>query len=205
MTTREHVPEDMLEALAMGKLSSSESDRVEDHLLLCEKCQLLYSEAEEFAQLARACAASSKARGREATPQRDWPHRIVAAVRLHPFRATGGALALAALIVITASIREPVVYRDLALTTMRGVDPVNVSTAKSHLRLRLDLRELPPVPLFHVAVVDASGASVFDLQLPASQAKAGVEIAKSLSRGTYWVRLSEPGGQLLREYPLQIQ
>src|SRR5690242_3124337 len=101
MTTREHVPEDILEALAMGKLSSPESDRVEDHLLLCERCQLLFSEAEEFAQLARACAASSKARGPETIPQRDWPHRILAAIRFHPFRVTGGALALAALIAIT--------------------------------------------------------------------------------------------------------
>ena len=43
-----HIPDDLLEVYAMGKLSDHESEPVEEHLLLCPVCQEQLAELDDF-------------------------------------------------------------------------------------------------------------------------------------------------------------
>lgn len=208
MTTDQHVLEEILEALAMGRLPESEADRVEDHILVCEKCRLRFEQCEEFLRAARTAAA--RIRAREAVPARPtFASRIFTVVPSRPFWAVGGVLAFAALTVFSLG-RQPagaVTYRELSLTATRGIDEVSSVSSGALLRLKLDLRDLPSLSAIRVLVVDAQGLPVFDVLVPTGQATTpGIEITKRLPPGTYWVRVLEPagGGKLMREYPLQL-
>ena len=77
------------------------------------------------------------------------------------------------------------------------------------LRLHLDLTELDQLPVYHVAVVDASGDPVWETdQRSEGRDKLPVAVSKRLVPGTYWVRLMDTtvgARRLLREYPLELR
>ena len=50
----EHVPEDDLELYAMRSLPAPESERLEDHLLICQSCQDRLQSTDEFVAAMRA-------------------------------------------------------------------------------------------------------------------------------------------------------
>lgn len=52
-----HVPEDVLERYAMGRLSGEECEPVEEHLLLCAVCQRSLEQTDEYIRVAQAATA----------------------------------------------------------------------------------------------------------------------------------------------------
>ena len=58
VTLEGHVPEDSLEAYAMGMLSSEECVLIEEHLLICPTCQRDLEAVDDYIQVARAAIAA---------------------------------------------------------------------------------------------------------------------------------------------------
>jgi hypothetical protein len=57
-----HIPEDTLENYGMGRLDSLACPDVEEHLLICESCQMRLEEIDEYTRVAKAAAQSTKSR-----------------------------------------------------------------------------------------------------------------------------------------------
>ena len=53
-----NLPDNLLEAYAMGKLTDQESRPVEEHLLLCPVCQKRLEDLDDFLQVVRAALES---------------------------------------------------------------------------------------------------------------------------------------------------
>ena len=48
---KDHIPEELLEAYAMGKLSAPRNASLEEHLLVCHACQSQLHETEEYVRV----------------------------------------------------------------------------------------------------------------------------------------------------------
>jgi hypothetical protein len=207
MTLNQHVLEETLEALVMGRLQTVESERVEDHLLGCEKCRLQFEEIEAFVTAIKTASGRIReARIVKAAPTPSW-QRVLGPIASYPLWVVASVLILVALIALPVGREQPVTYRELLLTTMRGDESAIAGSSNVRLRLKLDLSGLPLTERMQVTIVDATGNAVFTSLLPAGNASfRGVEIPQRLVTGFYWVRLFDAAdGQLLREYPLEVQ
>jgi anti-sigma factor RsiW len=58
VTLEGHVPEDSLEAYAMGRLSGEECVLIEEHLLICPTCQRDLEAVDDYIQVTRAAIAA---------------------------------------------------------------------------------------------------------------------------------------------------
>ena len=104
-----HISEDVLELYAMGRLSESELEPVEEHLLVCHHCQDALQEADEFVRAIRVAARELEAEQRVApkvegeagilvekaihdacSDVRSRRLRDAGVTRLHPPRKAGG-------------------------------------------------------------------------------------------------------------------
>jgi hypothetical protein len=208
MTLNQHVLDETLEALVMGRLQTAESERVEDHLLVCEKCRLQFEEIEGFIIATKTASAKMReVKAVKTAAPRFW-RRLLGPIAAYPVWAGAGALVLAALMSLPILRERPVAYRELSLTAIRGSDTAVSGSSNVRLRLKLDLTGLPSMKNIRVTIVDAIGNSVFTTRLPADHVTSqGIEVPARLPRGSYWVRLFEAAddSQLLREYPLDVQ
>ena len=208
MTLNQHMLEETLEALVMGRLQAVDSDLVEDHLLVCEKCRRRFEEIESFVRATKSAAALIRDGVSKSAGNPGFLQRLRLSFAARPVLAGAGALALAALITVPILRKTPVTYREIALATVRGAEFARPASSQERIRLNLDLRELPPIQTVHLVIVDASGAHVYRTNVDARNAQSiRVNIPVLLPSGGYWVRLVAPGegGALLREYSLTVQ
>jgi hypothetical protein len=63
--------------------------------------------------------------------------------------------------------------------------------------------DLPGVSAFHLEVVNSAGRQQWTGSAMPSAGKLTARVPETLGRGTYWVRLSAEGGELLREFGLR--
>ncbi|MFN7934390.1 MAG: hypothetical protein U0R19_13755 [Bryobacteraceae bacterium] len=211
MSYLDHLHEDTLEAYLMGNLPENELNSLEDHLLLCEHCQLRTREAEVDWKAKR--LALQKIRDRQGTPvtvfRKLWDGMFSTPSAIAGWAAVGVTAAIAAFLLLPAFQQNDVHYRTVELSAMRGGEkssgPVQ---AKERLRLHLDLTELEKLPVYHVVVVDASGDLVWEAdQQSQTGDKLEVAVSRQLLPEMYWVRLMDTGAnrRLLREYPLPLR
>jgi hypothetical protein len=198
-----HVADDVLESYLLQRLPEAELAAVEEHLLVCEKCQLQAEETEEFIRVTRAALQSA---GRK--PARSARHASAAGF-LHSWLSVPVFAAVIA--TVAAAVFLPV-HRPTAalppshvnLSAMRGPEtmPAHVP-AGSRLILDLDTAGLPNEGAYGVRIVDSHGAQVWTgvPQLLGNGIRA--EVGAGLRPGRYWVRLTR-SGELSREYGLQI-
>ena len=194
----DHASDDALEQYAMGRLPEPEMAEFEEHLLVCEHCQDRLALEDSIRQRVRDGAVAL-----EHTSDVVWWRSL----RL------GWATALvAAGLVIVAGYEWQSLHRPAAapavvlLQATRGVeDLTKAAPAGRPLTLVLDLTGLPQCPEYKFEVVRASGSPVFQ----ASAAPQGNRLHASLSGGlaadAYFVRVSTPTGELLREYALLVR
>ena len=206
-----HLHEDTLEAYVMGNLPEQELNSLEDHLLLCEHCQLRTKEAELDWKAKR--LALQKVRDREGSPvtvfRRIWEGMFGTPSAKAGWAVVGVTAAMAAFFLLPAIEQRDLQYRTVELSAMRGGERASVlMQTKERLRLHLDLSELEKLPVYHVVVVDASGDPVWEAdQQSQTGDKLAVNVSKHLVPEVYWVRLMDTGSnrRLLREYPLQLR
>jgi hypothetical protein len=78
------------------------------------------------------------------------------------------------------------------------------SAAGGHLRLRIDISDVTSFSRYGIALVDPAGHVLETRTVAASAGSVSFPVEQSLESARYWVRLSTPDGQLLREYALQV-
>ena len=187
-----HLAEDTLEMYSLGRLSETEIDSVEEHLLMCAVCQDRLSETDQFVQ-----AIQSAARELEREPKAEpWWKKLFAAPT--PVWAAA-ACALIALVVFIPR-QTPTAVVDLQ--AMRGPETPVGRPANAALTLKLSLEGLENSGPLQVQIAAASGQIVAITQADRDQSVA-VAHTNKLPSGKYWVRLYS-GTELLREYGLTV-
>jgi anti-sigma factor RsiW len=191
-----HLAEETLEMYSMGRLSETETEHVEEHLLICSVCQDRLTETDQFVQAIR-----SAARELEKEPVRvPWWSSLAQKLFLIPKPAWAAAACAALALVVFIPRQTPTSVVDMQ--AMRGPEAPVQAPANADLTLRLSLKGLDnPGPL-QVQVADATGKIVAISQAQ-RQEDVAIAHANKLSAGTYWVRLYS-GTEILREYGLTV-
>jgi hypothetical protein len=197
LDTSSHASDDTLELYALQRLSVSETEGIEEHLLLCQSCVGRLEEIGAFALTMR-----EELRSRPAAVEPGIGHWFR---WLQPRFALPGALALAllGLAIYYGTNRGPNLapVAALELASLRGGMP----TVSAALEIDLTLTDAPPTGgPFRVEVVDAGGARVWSGA--AERAAKGIEarVGARLAPGDYFVRLYNATGQLLHEYGFHL-
>ncbi len=208
----EHATEEDLERYALGRLPAAETERLEEHLLVCTECQDRLVETEAYVQAVRD-AAFQLSRGP------DWTWRRRLAGTLDAFMAprlvwVAGALLIAAGLTWMSVGRVPTrpgVSAPVAVTlrTLRGAADSSMAKVPSGraLLLEADLAGLPQHDAWELRLVDSSGRPIRTSLAESEGTRVIVPVPKGLGKGAYWARLYARGApnQLLREYALQVQ
>jgi hypothetical protein len=188
-----HIEEATLERYSMGSLAEEAAAEVEEHLLLCEACRTRVTEADAYIRAMKRAVPELPA----ATERSRWNFRL-----LLP------AFAVCVLLIAAAVVRfAPFADRSpaaIALFAMRGADATAHGPSRRVLSLQPDLNGLPAAPSYRLDVVDASGSPVWQGVFSA-QAQPPGAVVPPQSRGLYFVRVSLPSGELLREYALELR
>ena len=229
-----HLPEEVLEKYAFGRLPADELAAFETHLLHCEKCQERLAEQDNFAEAMRVLELLNEsptlelARGRLAAEIA--PAKPAAPERFHVFgkpfappvpnwnNPVWGAALLSVLVMGICAWRMPIGWfladnepQAVTLTTLRGGSTDSVAEARvGHpLDLSMNIADLANSPAeagpYRIEVVDAAGDPRWTGK--ASLTLAGqikTHVQKSLKTGSYWVRLYAPSGKLIREFGLHV-
>jgi hypothetical protein len=188
-----HIEENTLEGYSMGSLGEEAATEVERHLLLCETCRTRVTEADAYIRAMKRAVPELPA----ATERPRWNFRL-----LLP------AFAVCTLLIAAAVVRfsPPVDHSPaaIALFAMRGTDTEAHGPSRRPLLLRPDLNGLPAASSYRLDVVDASGSLAWQGVL-STQAQPPGAIVPPQARGVYFVRVSLPSGELLREYAMELR
>ena len=188
-----HLDEEELESYALGTIPEDSASQLEEHLLICEACRRQLSETDTYLLSMRHAGARLQAKQRP--ERRPW---------ILPRFAPILAAALAVLVLgiglwtLRSSGAPPVA---VALLTTRSNAAAAHAPAARPLLLQPSLEGLAGHPSYRLEMVDRTGRRVWQGVLGAGQTGA---TAPAASTGLYFVRLSTPSGDLLREYALQI-
>jgi len=195
-----HPPEDVLELFVLGRLKSDDLASLEEHLLLCNRCQESVEEIDAFVYATRRAASQLPA----AKPRRRWT--IPFALPKPALAGAGVLLLIAAFVPFADRSQAP---QDIELSAMRGTSAAPVpAPANRRLHLKLDATELSASHTFTVELVNSRGLPQWEKRdVPAQSGRVVVDPAISLDPGQYWVRLYSNSfkNELLREYGLSIR
>jgi hypothetical protein len=197
--TNSHLDEDQLEKYSMGALGESESAGLEEHLLVCERCQQRLAETDVYV--------ASMRRAMVHFPERQKPEPVASErPRRHWFPLIP---ALAGVLLVVAigwwsgrsnNVTGPPFAVSLEAT--RGSGMANAPAGR-WLQVRLDLAGLPNLPSYRLEMVDDGGAAIWQASAPATDTKVQSKIPGTKA-GVYFIRVYSPGGVLLREFGLNI-
>jgi len=96
----------------------------------------------------------------------------------------------------------------ILLGTTRGTENPTPGAAppRTPLTLLLDVTDLQQSLAYTLEIVDAGGRPAFQsVAGPSQNDKLQAPVARGLPPGAYFVRLSNPAGELLREYALTVR
>ncbi len=183
-----------LEQFSLGRVSDEESERFEEHLLVCEPCRQSLEQTEAYVFAMR--AASKESRRESASRQPWWSvARLVLAV---------AGLALLALGVLTIAhfTRQAPPPLAVMLTATRGTVPGGAAPAGRPLALTPDVTGINAPGPYRLEIVDQRGGVTWQGKYDPA---AGAVRVPAQRAGTHFVRVYAASGELLREYGLDIQ
>jgi hypothetical protein len=193
-----HIDEEEIERYSMGAMPEGSIAPFEEHLLICESCQLRLAQTDVYVSAMRQASARLRTRPlKRGLPWLRFP-------RLVP------ALAGMAVVIVAAGLwlsrldmgeAHPFAV-DLAAT--RGAAIEAKAPAGRWLLLRLDLANLPASSGYRLEMVDRSGNRVWQATVPARGSKADFKVPRT-QPGVYFVRVYGPSGELLREYGFEAE
>ena len=184
-----HVEPEELERYSLGDTPAEEAAGVEEHLLICQHCRLKLDQTEEFLAAMQAAAAKLDRTGKR--PR--W--------RLIPL--LGAAAGMAALVVLALRWQgnpQPPLAVDL-IATRAGLSAAAVPAGRA-IALHADLTGLPASASHRLEIVDRNGGRVWRGELAATRDAVNIPGQRA---GVYFVRVYTQGGELLREYGLEIK
>lgn len=184
-----------VENFVFHRLSEDRLKAVEEHLLVCSSCLDRVEEEEEYVAAAKDAARQ--------TPAGSAPHSA--------FSGRGvWAAALAALLIVAVWIplrhwRPQPEEQAVMLSALRGAPAQSkVASVDRLLALHLDTAGLTKLPAYRAELVAADGAAILQATLSANGSLTW-RLGRALPSGNYWVRLNDPSGAPLREYPLAVR
>jgi len=201
-----HPTEETWETYVFGRLSDQEAATVEEHLLVCESCQVTLQRVTEYIQLMKAGTASRH------TAPADPFVRCWRKFRHSTAQPVGRAVWITGLAAVCFALWLPTGSRPSSETTsvrlesFRGGDvAIAHAPARRSLDLSIDASDVPPAPEFRVIIVTSSGKQVWTGAAAGSGGMLSVHVSQGLAAGTYWVRLYARESERLGEYGLLIQ
>ena len=192
-----HESEDRLELYALRRLSDSEIEHIENHLLICDACRERLEEVSAFAFSMRE---TLKERPVVESETR-WFGRSFGWM-IRPRLAVAGALAAMVLAVGVYRISgdaHVVPVASLQLTALRGSEIRSVVRAHE-----LDLAITDAPASSRLDIVDVDNVTVWTGTLRPGAEWAEVKIAQVLSPGDYFARVYTGAGQPLHEYQFKV-
>jgi hypothetical protein len=207
MDTKSHVRDEILEAYVFKRLQAEDLDQVEDHLLICEHCQLRLEDTRQFIEATRTAAARIRMEENAGERPRSWWAALAAS---RPAWVVAGIAVLAFAVSLPLFHSAEPAYQELSLLTTRSAnEPAVEGRSGLRLTLRLGLQGVDEQTEYHVALVDSSGKLIWKSGPVRAETReeVRVRIDQTLASGSYWVRLEgdATGQSVLREYPLQIR
>lgn len=185
---------DEFERFILGRTSAEETERFEEHLLICDKCRDRYEEGERYVVAMRA-ASADLLREEAAKPSRwRWPQLV-------PLLACAALLA----IVVAGVIRfnsSPTPLLAVQLTAVRGTVPGGAVPAGRSMALTPDLIGIANPGPYRLEIVDERGSVNWQ---GAYNPAAGPAKVPAQRAGAHFVRVYSTSGELLREYGLDVQ
>ena len=194
-----HPSDEILEDYALGRLPEALAAPVEEHLLICHRCQDLVAATDEF-------AAALKVATRQPAPR--W------SVLSHLPRFSAGSMALAPALILSLvaflavrnhAAQEPSAPVAVNLSSMRGLSPLTPAPAGKPLRLSIGLPDLASREDYRVELVDAAGSLVWNGAVSVVDGKLVATMPQPLANGVYWIRLYGQHAELLREFGLSAK
>ena len=175
-----------MELYSLGRLPEPLAAAVEEHLLVCGKCQERLDELEVFATAMRRAISEEPVLKPGGWRFPTWSLAFA-----------GGLAALVAAIVLIMHPGKAIVpLASIQLTAVRGeVGSVGLASETD-----IALADVQNEPTQRIEVVDAGGAKIWSGSADAGK----VKVTKQLSEGTYFVRLYDGGGKLLHEYGFRV-
>jgi hypothetical protein len=195
-----HADVDTLEEYVIGRLPESAIEPLEEHLLICPRCQAAVAEIDEYVSLMKHAMAKMAAK-------RPGAKRLEVEWTLSRSKRIGIGVTITAVFLGWMLIRAPRTVPEansVQLIALRGDDMASIAHTRSGpVDLGIDVSDLPGIASFGLEVVDAAGQRQWNGTAAPSGGKLTVRVAKGLAPGVYWVRLSAAGGELLREFGLR--
>lgn len=194
MDAKCHESDERLELYALGRVSDSEVEQIEEHLLICDSCR---DRMEYNALFAVAIT-------------EDLKQHPVRKGRLLWFRWSppqyvfAGALAMVLIATVFLWTRSASVtpVATLQLTAFRGAESSTVPRAKE---LDLSFTDAARGTSASVEVVDGAGGRVWQGAPEFVNGRARVRILQSLAPGEYFARYYDTPGHLLHEYSFGVK
>ena len=192
-----HPDHETLELYALGRLPDGTAVELEEHVLICEPCQLELEETVEFAESMRD---EMKRRQFGAAEPRGIPALVgswVGWFRSPAFAMGAMAVALVGVGVSWQSLRGPgLPLATVQLAAIRGEMPDVPAARETDLTLANAM-----LPGGRVEVVNADGKTVWSENLAPGGT---VKVRQALARGEYFVRLYN-GEDLVHEYGFRVK
>lgn len=206
MVAGAHLTEEQIEQYAMGKLSPNCCEDLEEHLLICESCQLSLEETDTY--LVHMKAAS--ARVLEAKEQPSVWDKIRGGLSqwmAKPLPVFAGLACAAAIAVVLIAPRPaPQSPQQVTLESLRGGQAeAPFVEAKRAIQFSLDATGLPESPSYTANIVDESGKLVHEAPATRSNETVAVRSAAGLPAGKFMIRILNSKLELLREYAISVK
>ena len=195
-----HADADTLEEYVVGRLPESVSEPLEEHLLICPRCQAAIAEIDEYVLLMKHAIANLESKKVGVGPlELGWA--------FSRWGRVGIGVTVTALVLVWMLFRSSkpeTETNSVQLVALRGDEMASVApTRNGPLDLVIDVSDLPGPSAFRLDVVDAAGRRQWSGSAVPSAGKLMVRMPNGLSRGIHWVRLSSAEGELLREFGLR--
>jgi len=205
-----------VEEFLFNRLSGVTREVIEEHLLVCQKCQDRVEKEEDylgtFRAAARVCEEAALERSFYGAPKQGfiagWISRLAQAVGWTKRRLW--TVALASLLLMSIAVlwqygvrgRE---FQDVSLELHRGAFVSAEARAGVPLSLSISVEDLA-AGAYTIELVDAAGTALARTQSSVSGPKLVWRLDNSYPAGTYWIRLRrlEDAAVLVREYGLKL-
>lgn len=215
LVSPDHPDEDIWEEYVFGRLTDAKGADLEEHLLVCGRCQTVLAEIDEYVRLMKHEMAR-RAQAPPVGPSVPVPLPIPAVQPVQPAAACGhqpwhmaiqvaaGILAMAAAFAAVGFVRNSALPDSVPLVSRRG--PAVTEVRAGHpLDFSISAADVPSSPQYTLEVVNSTGGPVWGGQASIGGGKLSAHMDKILSAGQYWVRLSGQGPELLAEYGLRAK